>query len=67
MLQRLDDLDGQIARSFAQIFLISHSRSFDPSLFGYYVRMEAGRVAETNLPQVVAEIPLPIQSEAPAA
>jgi DNA repair exonuclease SbcCD ATPase subunit len=40
---------GQIAKSFDQIFLISHSRSFDPALFGYYVRMEAGRVAETNL------------------
>jgi hypothetical protein len=40
---------GQIARSFAQIFLISHSRSFDPDLFPYYLRMEDGRVVETNL------------------
>jgi hypothetical protein len=40
---------GQIARSFAQIFLISHSRTFDPALFPFYLRMQAGRVAETNL------------------
>ena len=43
---------GQIARSFAQIFLISHSRTFDPALFPYYLRMQAGRVAETNLAQL---------------
>jgi DNA repair exonuclease SbcCD ATPase subunit len=58
---------GQISRSFAQIFLISHSRSFDPSLFGYYVRMEAGRVAETNLPRPVPENLSPIQPEPAAA
>jgi DNA repair exonuclease SbcCD ATPase subunit len=46
---------GQIAKSFAQIFLISHSRSFDPDLFPYYVRMEEGRVAETNLPSLAAD------------
>ncbi|MCC6178650.1 MAG: hypothetical protein IT305_25370 [Chloroflexi bacterium] len=40
---------GQIAKSFAQIFLISHSRAFDPDLFPYYLRMHEGRVAETNL------------------
>ncbi|MCC6180110.1 MAG: AAA family ATPase [Chloroflexi bacterium] len=45
---------GQIAKSFAQIFLISHSRAFDPDLFPYYLRMHEGRVAETNLSSPVA-------------
>jgi hypothetical protein len=47
---------GQIAKSFAQIFLISHSRSFDPDLFPYYLRMEEGRVAETNLPNAAGAV-----------
>jgi hypothetical protein len=47
----------QITKSFAQIFRISHSRSFDPDLFGYYLRMEEGRVAETNLPSSAAPAP----------
>jgi exonuclease SbcC len=48
---------GQIAKSFAQIFLISHSRSFDPELFSYYLRMEDGRVVDTNLPAPGVSMP----------
>jgi DNA repair protein SbcC/Rad50 len=41
---------GTIGTHFSQVFLISHSQSFDPALFDYYLRMEGGRVAETDLP-----------------
>ncbi|MDQ3856824.1 MAG: SMC family ATPase, partial [Chloroflexota bacterium] len=42
---------GQLAEVFPQICIISHSKSFDASLFPYVVRMEAGRIALTNLPE----------------
>ena len=42
--------EGYIARSFAQIFLISHSRAFDPGRFTHYLRLHEGRIAETTLP-----------------
>ncbi|HEU5317789.1 MAG TPA: AAA family ATPase [Chloroflexota bacterium] len=41
---------GQIATFFKQVFLISHSQSFDPGLFTHHVVMEHGRVAESTLP-----------------
>lgn len=41
---------GVIARQFPQVFLISHSQSLDPAHFDYRVRMAAGRIVETNLP-----------------
>lgn len=41
---------GLIRREFDQIFLVSHSESFDPTLFDYRLRMEDGRVAECTLP-----------------
>jgi exonuclease SbcC len=41
---------GLIRQSFQQIFLVSHSESFDPTLFDYRLRMEAGRVVESTLP-----------------
>jgi exonuclease SbcC len=40
---------GDIARGFAQVFLISHGRTFDPARFTHYLRLHEGRVAETNL------------------
>jgi DNA repair exonuclease SbcCD ATPase subunit len=41
---------GLIRRHFAQIFLISHSQSFDPGRFDYRMRMDAGQVVDSNLP-----------------
>jgi DNA repair exonuclease SbcCD ATPase subunit len=41
---------GQVAESFSQIFVISHSRSFDPGAFQYRLEMRDGRVVESNLP-----------------
>jgi AAA domain len=41
---------GEIAASFRQIFVISHSRSFDSSAFHYRLVMAAGAVIESNLP-----------------
>jgi DNA repair exonuclease SbcCD ATPase subunit len=43
---------GQVAESFSQIFVISHSRSFDPSAFQCRLEMRDGRVVESNLPEV---------------
>lgn len=45
---------GLIRRQFEQIFLISHSETFDPGLFDYRIRMEAGGIAESNLPSEVS-------------
>jgi exonuclease SbcC len=42
---------GLIRRQFGQIFLVSHSEAFDPSLFDHRVRLEAGCVIESNLPE----------------
>lgn len=41
---------GQIAASFRQIFVISHSRSFDPAAFPYRLRLDSGQIVESNLP-----------------
>lgn len=41
---------GAIARQFAQVMLVSHSRSFDNSRFHYRIRMAGGRIVESNLP-----------------
>jgi DNA repair exonuclease SbcCD ATPase subunit len=41
---------GLVAESFSQIFVISHSRSFDPSVFQYRLEMRDGRVVESDLP-----------------
>jgi DNA repair exonuclease SbcCD ATPase subunit len=41
---------GPIARQFPQVFLISHSQSFDPAAFTCALRMSAGRVASSTLP-----------------
>ena len=41
---------GLIRRQFPQVFLISHSQSFDPGQFDHRLRMEAGRVVESTLP-----------------
>ncbi len=41
---------GQIATFFQQVFLISHSQAFDPSLFTHHIVMENGAVALSTLP-----------------
>lgn len=41
---------GPIARQFPQVFLISHSQSFDPAAFTCALRMSGGRVASSTLP-----------------
>ncbi len=41
--------EGEIAESFDQIFLISHLR-VEPGIFDYYLRLDDGRVVESNLP-----------------
>ncbi|HEU5347189.1 MAG TPA: AAA family ATPase, partial [Ktedonobacterales bacterium] len=41
---------GPIARQFPQVFLISHSQSFDPGAFTCSLRMAGGRVAYSTLP-----------------
>jgi DNA repair exonuclease SbcCD ATPase subunit len=42
---------GELARAFPQVFLIAHSRSFDPGAFDCHVRMEEGRVAASTAAQ----------------
>ncbi|HEX9069052.1 MAG TPA: AAA family ATPase [Ktedonobacterales bacterium] len=41
---------GEIGRHFAQVFLISHNTPFDPSGFHYLLRMGAGSIVESTLP-----------------
>lgn len=43
---------GVVRKHFHQIFLVSHSESFDPNLFEYRLRMENGCVVENTLPMV---------------
>ena len=40
---------GELAKIFPQICIISHSKSFDPGAFQYFIRMEDGRVTSSNL------------------
>jgi DNA repair exonuclease SbcCD ATPase subunit len=41
---------GLIRKQFPQIFLVSHSESFDPSHFDHRLRLEHGRIVESSLP-----------------
>jgi hypothetical protein len=41
---------GELAAAFRQIFVISHSRSFDASAFRYRLVLAEGAVVESNLP-----------------
>jgi exonuclease SbcC len=41
--------EGEIARSFDQIFLISHVR-VNPELFNYHIVIDQGRIVESDLP-----------------
>ena len=41
---------GLIASNFEQIFVISHNRTFDETLFDYHLQLEAGRVVYSDLP-----------------
>lgn len=45
---------GTIARQFNQVILISHHHAFDREAFDYHVRMEAGRIIESDLPSAEA-------------
>jgi DNA repair exonuclease SbcCD ATPase subunit len=42
---------GTIGRQFPQVFLISHSQSFDPAAFTCALRMSGGRVMRSTLPE----------------
>lgn len=44
---------GLIHKQFPQVFLISHSESFDPGQFDNRLRMEAGRITESVLTEAV--------------
>ncbi|MBA2395598.1 MAG: AAA family ATPase [Ktedonobacteraceae bacterium] len=49
----VDVVTGDImSQHFEQIFLISHSNAFDPTMFPYHVYMDNGVVIESNLPVV---------------
>lgn len=41
---------GLVRRHFSQIFLVSHSESFDPRHFDYRLRLENGCIVENTLP-----------------
>jgi len=45
---------GEVAASFRQVFVISHSRSFDASAFRYRLVLADGAVAESSLPPIGA-------------
>jgi exonuclease SbcC len=45
--------DGLIARSFAQVVVISHSSTVDARQFPFPLRMDGGRVVESDLPAFV--------------
>jgi DNA repair exonuclease SbcCD ATPase subunit len=45
---------GTIAQQFSQVVLISHYHAFDRQAFHYHVRMEAGQIAESDLPSGAA-------------
>lgn len=42
---------GHIAANFMQIFVIAHTRSFDPAAFSFHLHLEGGQVAESDLPR----------------
>ena len=42
---------GIIAQQFSQVVLISHYHAFDREAFRYHVRMEAGQIVESDLPE----------------
>jgi len=44
---------GTIAQQFNQVILISHYHAFDREAFQYHVRMDAGRIVESDLPSVM--------------
>jgi DNA repair exonuclease SbcCD ATPase subunit len=49
----VDVVTGDIlSQHFEQIFLISHSNAFDPTMFPYHIYMDNGTVIESNLPVV---------------
>ena len=56
LLAMLTDTDSEVSRAFGQIFLISHGR-VNESAFTYRIRLEAGRVADHDLPDPDALVP----------
>ncbi|MBV8087667.1 MAG: AAA family ATPase [Chloroflexi bacterium] len=53
---------GLVAANFEQIFVISHNRSFDQTLFDYHLQLEDGRIVESDLPAALtAADPEPAQ------
>ncbi len=46
---------GTIAQQFNQVILISHYHAFDREAFQYHVRMDAGRIVESDLPATMRD------------
>ena len=40
---------GPIAANFAQVFLITHVRGFDPRAFSHHLQLADGQIVETDL------------------
>ena len=49
---------GPVAANFEQIFVISHNRSFDETLFDFHIQLDAGRIVESSLPSLDDQAPL---------
>ena len=64
-----------LSQHFEQIFLLSHSSAFDPSMFPYHLYLDNGTIIESNLPivptpspsptPIIPENPLPLENHTP--
>jgi hypothetical protein len=52
---------GIIAQQFNQVVLISHQHAFDREAFHYHVRMESGKIVESDLPHSEDSLVEPVQ------
>jgi len=52
---------GTIAQQFNQVMLISHQHAFDREAFHYHVRMDAGQIIESDLPNSEDSFVEPLQ------
>ena len=62
LLSLLTDSESEVSRAFGQIFLISHGR-VNESAFTYRIRLEAGRIADHDLPDPTEVAPQPLMLE----
>jgi DNA repair protein SbcC/Rad50 len=47
---------GLVAANFEQIFVISHNRAFDQTLFDYHLQLDDGQIVSSDLPSVDAQL-----------